>query len=72
MRNKLKLAETLRKFGISHTIFELRDGCLGISHNKTDKWKVADIVELLGYAFLEPYQYEYSFKEKPLGDTIIY
>jgi len=72
MRNKLKLAETLRNFGISHTIFELKNGCLGISHDKKHKYKVADIAELLGYAFLEPYQYEYSFKEKPLGETIIY
>jgi hypothetical protein len=72
MRNKLKLADTLRNFGISHTIFELKSGCLGISHDKKHKRKVADIAELLGYVALEPYQYEYSYKEKPLGATIIY
>lgn len=72
MRNQQKLAEKLRNYGISHTIFELKSGCLGIAHAKKDKALVMDITELLGYSFLMPYEYEYSYKQKPMGDTIIY
>ena len=72
MRNQQKLAEKLRNYGISHTIFELDGGCLGISHAKKDKALVMDISELMGYVFLMPYEYEYSYKQKPIGNTIIY
>jgi len=72
MRNKLKLQEELRNKGISHSIFELKGECIGIAHDGSRKGQVADIVELLGYSFLLPHEYEYSYKEKPLGQTIVF
>lgn len=72
MRHTEKLSAALRKAKISYSIFELDGGCLGIAHSDKHRGKVAAIVEHTGYTFILPHEYEYSFKKKPIGDTIIY
>lgn len=72
MRNTDNLILNLSKCKIKYNVHILDGGAIGISHEQRDTKKVRNIAELMGYSFLLPYQYEYSFKHKPKGQTIIF
>lgn len=72
MRSKQNLERELKRKKIDAVIVDLDGECMGIVHEKGKREYVMDICELLGYAFLEPYEYEYSYQKKPVGTIIIF
>jgi hypothetical protein len=72
MRSILNLKRELNRKNIEAVIVKLEGDCLGIVHKGGQRGLIMDICELLGYSFIRPHEYEYTYKNKPVGDIIIF